>query len=103
MPTPLEQEFHRAMINIYERAKNEANYVASYYIRMVAEHGGVETAKILINSNKPSDGYTALYMKSRLDLTVEALVQNPKWAPLFDSAEIEKAKKRLHEYGYEIS
>ena len=62
MPTSLEQEFHRAMINIYERAKNEANYLASYYIRMVAEHGGVKTAKILINSNKPSDGYTALYM-----------------------------------------
>lgn len=96
----LEQEFHRAMINIYERAKYEANYLASYYIRMVAERGGVETAKILINSSKPSDGYTALYLKSRLDLTVESLVQNPKWGPLFDSDEIKRANERLQKYGY---
>ena len=50
MTTSLEQEFHRAMINIYERAKNEANYKATYFLRMVADHGGVETANILIYS-----------------------------------------------------
>jgi len=102
MPTLLEQEFHRAMVGIYERAKNEANYVATRYIQMVAEHGGVETAKILINSDRPSHGYTALWEKRRLDITVEALVQNPKWASLFSAEEIEKARQRLIDYGYNV-
>ena len=52
MPTELDIEFHRAMVDIYERARNEANYVATRYIQMVAEHGGVESAKILINSTR---------------------------------------------------
>lgn len=61
MPTLLEQEFHQSMVNIYTRAKNEAEYVATRFIQMVAEHGGVAAAKILINSEQPSEGYTALW------------------------------------------
>jgi hypothetical protein len=102
MPTQLEQEFHWAMVNIFNRAKNEADYVATRYIQMVSEHGGLVTAKILINANKPSDGYTALWERGRLDITVEALVQDPKWAPLFDTVEIEKAPQRLREYNYNV-
>lgn len=102
MPTLLEQEFYGAMVNIFERAKIEANHVATRFIQMVAEHGGVETARILINANKPSDGYIALWEKGRLDITVEALVQHPKWASLFTAEEIEKARQRLIDYGYNV-
>lgn len=102
MPTLLEQEFHSAMIDIYNRARNEANYVAIRYIQMVSEHGGVATAKILINADKPSEGYTALWERGRLDITVEALIQDPKWLPLFDAEDIERARQRLIEYDYEI-
>jgi len=91
------------MIDIFTRAKIEADYLATRYIQMVTELGGVKAAKKLINSDKPSEGYMALWERKRLDITVEALVQNPKWAPLFDPAEIERAKQRLKEYGYEIS
>ena len=104
MGSQLEQEFHRAMVNIYDRAKNEAGYVATRYIQMVAEHGGLATAKMLIDADKPSDGYTALWERGRLDLTVEALVaDDPKWKTLFTPEEIEKASQRLRDYGYDIS
>jgi len=102
MPNALELEFHKEMVNIYIRAKNEANYVANRFIKMVTEHGGLETAKILINADTPSEGYTALYLKGRLDLTVEAIVQNPKWAILFDPTEIDRSRDRLVEYGFKI-
>lgn len=102
MPTLLESEFHRAMIDIFNRAKIEADYSPTRYIQMVAELGGVKAAKKLINSEKPSEGYTALWERKRLDITVEALVQDSKWASLFDPVEIEKANYRLQEYGYEI-
>jgi len=102
MPTQLEEEFHRAMVNIYNRARNEAGYVATRYIQMVAEHGGVATARILINAEKPSDGYIALWERGRLDITVEALVQDSKWSTLFNPGEIEKARQRLRSYNYNV-
>jgi len=102
MNTQLEREFHRAMVDIYGKAKSEADYPANRFIQMVADHGGLVTAKMLINSDKPSEGYEALWERGRLDLTVEALIQDPKWAPLFTPEEIEKARQRLREYNYNI-
>lgn len=61
------------------------------------------TAKQLINNSKPSAGYTALYERGRLDLTVEALVvEYSQWHALFTPEEIDKAQKRLREYRYEF-
>lgn len=97
----LEAEFDRAMMDIYVRAKDEANYTATIFHRMLSEHRGLYTAKRLINDRTVSDGYTALWERGRLDLTVEAVVvDNPIWHTLFDPAEIERARKRLEEYGY---
>ena len=104
MPTELVQQFHHAMVDIYRRAHEEAGYNASRYIQMVADRGGLETAKTLINANRPSDGYTELWQRRRLDLTVEAVVlQNPQWHSLFEPAELERARQRLLEYGYDLS
>jgi hypothetical protein len=71
-------------------------------LKMFSEMSGVKTAKVLINSRKPSEGYTALWERKRLDLSVEALVQDPKWQALFNAAEVERARQRLHEYGYPL-
>ncbi|MEO9457851.1 MAG: hypothetical protein ABJE63_12800 [Lentilitoribacter sp.] len=99
----LEFEFDHAMQNIYHTAKRELNYNASIFWNMLAEHRGVLTAKKLINSDKPSEGYTYLWEKQRLDLTVEALVvENAKWHSLFEQSEIIKAKQRLSDYEYRL-
>lgn len=68
MPTTLEVAFHEAMEDIYRRAREEAGYNATVFRGMVAEHGGLETARRLINAKKVSDGYTALWERGRLDL-----------------------------------
>jgi hypothetical protein len=55
----------------------------------------------LINQPKPSDGYTHLYERGRLDLTVEAMiVEDRQWHPLFQAEEVARAEKRLRDYGY---
>ncbi len=97
-----EREFHKAMIHIYEKARDETGYLATRFLQMVTEHGGVETAKILINADKPSDGYSALWERKRLDITVEALVQDPRWESLFTPDEINRARQRLIDYGYDF-
>jgi len=95
------KQFDMAMFEIYKRAKTEAGYNATIFLRMVSDKGGLATAKYLINSPKPSDGYTHLYERGRLDLTVEAMVvENPKWHKLFTPDEITAANKRLINYGY---
>ena len=62
--TPLEKEFHREMVSIYERAESEAGYPANYFIQMVAEQGGVATARQLVLSTAPSEGFTALWQRN---------------------------------------
>ena len=102
MPEQLEIEFHEAMLNIYRQAKSEAKYNAQRFLKMVVDHGGIETAKMLIHAEKVSDGYTALWERGRLDLTVEAMIiESPKFHSLFSDDEIKICSKSLSEYGYE--
>lgn len=99
--SPLEAEFDAAMMDIYRRAKTEANYPATIFHRMLIQQRGLATAKQLINATTVSDGYTALWERGRLDLTVEAVVHdNVKWHPLFDADELKRAKRRLADYQY---
>lgn len=104
MDPELLERFNTQMMNIYHRAKEEANYTASRFFHMVGEHGGFETARILINANTVSEGYTELWERGRLDLTVEALVlENHEYYPLFTEEEIERCRHRLSEYNYAVS
>lgn len=97
----LETQFDNAMFDVYRRAKEEAGYNATIFLQMLTDRKGVQTAKTLINANKPSDGYTALYMRGRLDVTVEALVlEDERWHPLFSDEELDCARKRLRDYRY---
>ncbi|ESW82156.1 hypothetical protein X773_13030 [Mesorhizobium sp. LSJC285A00] len=98
----LEGAFTQAMFEIYRRAKSEAKYNATIFLQMVMDNGGLPTAKTLINAAKVSDGYAELYLRKRLDLTVEAMViENKRWYPLFLPEELKRARARLKEYRYE--
>jgi len=95
------EQFDRAMFEIYRRALKEVNYRATRFLEMLYQHRGVETARILLNAPTVSDGYTALWERGRLDLTVEVLIwDNPKWHALFSEEEIAVCRKRLREYEY---
>ena len=100
MASKLESEFHDAMLEIYRRAKSEAHYNATRFLGMVAERGGLETARYLLHVTTVSDGYTALWERGRLDLTVEAMMLDPKWEPLFNDNERRIAVDRLRKYGF---
>jgi uncharacterized protein (DUF433 family) len=103
MPTTLEADFHEAMLDIYRRAKSEANYNAVRYLQMVVERGGLAAAKALVEATHPSEAYTALWERGRLDLSVEALVLQKRWAPLFSDEDRALAGNRLKDYGFSPS
>ncbi len=97
----LTEAFDQEMFGIYQRAHSEANYNASRFLQMLHEHRGLETARILLHSTNVSEGYTALWERRRLDLTVEAVIHdNPKWHPLFTQEELAICAKRLKDYEY---
>jgi len=97
-PQAIKNQFHEAMVNLYKEAA-KIGYRATQFIHMVNDNGGVETAHLLL-AKDPTDGFTNLWERKRLDLSVEALVLKPKFVPLFDEVERENARKRLAEYGY---
>ena len=90
------------MMDIYRRALNECNYNATRYLNMLYENRGLITAKILINATNVSEGYTALWERQRLDLTVEALILEPEWHEFFTDEERAIAMERLIQYGYKV-
>ena len=94
-------DFTEAMLNIYRRAKSEARYEARIFVGLVVERGGLDTARYLLHEPKVSAGYTALWERGRLDLTVEALILEPKWTDLFTADERRIAIDRLKAYGYQ--
>jgi len=94
-----EAQFDERMVGIYRRAREEADYNPTRFLEMVNEHGGVQTAHLLLASRKVSDGYTALWERKRLDLTVEALVLEEDWG-FFSAEEVATARRRLEDYNY---
>jgi len=97
---PLEGRFHARMVDIYRRAQAETGYNATYFLQMVSERGGVGAARHLLHSMTVSDGFTALWERHRLDLSVEALVLEAEFDELFTDDERDIARDRLAKYGY---
>ncbi len=75
----LVKEFDEAMLGIYTRAWTECGYRAHIYLDMLQQHRGLETARRLLLTNEDVQyGFTELWLKNRIDLTVEHLVLNEK-------------------------
>lgn len=81
------------------RAKKECKYNPTRFNQMLAQYGGVETAKRLIASGMAtgtvSSGYTTLCLCGRLDLTMEHSVCKPEYKDLFTAEEIRYCKDLL--------
>jgi hypothetical protein len=56
--------------------------------------GPVGTVRYLL-SQEPSTGFKDLMRWGKADLTVEALIGQPRWKPLFTDWELQKAKARI--------
>jgi hypothetical protein len=95
-------KFDTAMLGLYQRALSEAGYRASRYLQMLNQRGGLETARQLLAIEGGFDGFTRLWELERLDLTVEALILEPRWRPLFTEEERQVARQRLDQYGYRV-
>lgn len=98
----LEKQFNEAMMQVYINAKKYCRYNATYFLKMLEDRGGLATAKYLITTDSPSEGFTTLWLCKRLDLTVEAVALDPLYSSLFTEEELRLAKERLEQYRSEV-
>jgi hypothetical protein len=97
--TELENDFHHAMIGVYEYAKNY-DYFATYFKGMVDKYRGVGAAKRLLAKQEIQEGLMKLWELKCLDHSMEALVIQERFRPLFSDQEVAEAHRRLEELGY---
>ena len=99
----VERQFDAAMYRVWQRAKDECNYNARYFLGMLEEMGGVATAKSLLAKSTLSSGYTELWLRGRLDITVECVVLSKAFRSLFSEQELATARRRLIESNFDPS
>lgn len=97
----LKKDFHKEMIEICKESK-KIGYNPSRFIEMLAVKEGYLIARTFMQNPSQTDGFTKLWEKKRLDLTVENTILKDKYIPLFSHEEREVAKKRLSEHDYKI-
>jgi len=66
----------------------------------VERYGALSCAWALLGRGRVSDGFDALAAAGRLDLTLEALAVEGRFAELFTDAEVNQALSALLEAGY---
>jgi hypothetical protein len=101
MASDIEQQFDAALMDTYRRTLRETGYDAKRFLQMFHDQGGLRTAQDLLRTDRVTDGYTAMWERGRLDLTIEALILRPEWQELFNDEERELARRRLRKYGYQ--
>jgi len=92
-----EDLWHKEMLQIYEDA-DAIGYEASGFRGLMASHGPLRAAKMLIVMDEPSDGFNELWTLKRLDISVEARALKPEFRGLFSDSEIAMCRRRLAAY-----
>lgn len=102
MSPNLEEDFHAAMLHIYESAARlKPPYRATRFLQMVQRFGGKAAADLLLAGSDPSSGFTELFLRGpeNLKLSVEYLVLQDPWRPLFNVDQLAEAQRRLQRVG----
>lgn len=101
----LEEDLTAAFIDGYKIAGNEVGYWGRRFLQAVKNKGGLATAKrmLLPRNAGQRKGLDALLEANRPELTVEAIVLQKKFQPLFTAVELAAARERLGEYGKTIA
>lgn len=95
----LEAEFTQALEGTIEAAKARG-YIPTYFMQMLSEHGGKETAKRLLAKPEPQTGLFELWRLDLLKESMEAVVLQEKFHPLFTEEELAEAYRRLEALEY---
>lgn len=97
----LEDDLTVALIDGYQKAGEEVGYWGRRFLQAIRHNGGLATAQRMMTHRNTDQrkGLDALLEAGRPDLTLEAIILQPKFRQLFTEAELSIAVERLGEYG----
>ena len=98
MQPTLEKQFHHSMIAIADFANQHKFGIR--FRQMIDEYGAVEAAKRLLATREIQTGLMRLWEMKSLSKSMEALVIQERFRPLFTEEEVAEAHRRLEELGY---
>ncbi|ELU9052079.1 hypothetical protein ACX02_23900 [Vibrio parahaemolyticus] len=104
MIEPLEEQFHAEMLKVYESGvRLIPPFRATRFLGLVNRIGGKAAADQLLATPNPSTGFAELFLRGReaLKLSVEYVILQERWHPLFSEEQRTIAKKRLESVGVE--
>lgn len=92
-----ENEFHEELLSLYRRTGEATGgeYWPHRFLRSVREKGGLPFAKKLVAAGTVSSGFEKIASVHRADLSVEAVVLDPRFSHLFSDDELATARMRL--------
>jgi hypothetical protein len=89
----LQGRFHLAVEHIVNRAIQQCDFAPDSCLRMISEHGEVQSAKRLL-AEPVSDDSLQLWARGKPELTIEAIAHCDEWWELFSVEEREVAQLR---------
>jgi len=95
----LEEQLTAALRGTYEAAR-ERGYTATYFLQMLEEHGGLETARRLLAKPEAQQGLFELWERDLLGESMEAVILQERFQSLFTEGELAEARRRLSELGF---
>lgn len=100
----LEDELTSVLIATYQRAGEEVGYWGIRFLQAIRRNGGLATAKRMLKPRTSGQraGLDALLKANRPDLTLEAIILQPKFQNLFTTEELKVASERLGDYGKKV-
>lgn len=99
----LAHEFTDELREGYHYLARTIHYRATVFLQMINTHGGIGTAQVLLRGPATSDGFVRLWEAKMLQHSLEAVVIKPRYAPLFSTEELQAARKRLEDHGFDVT
>jgi len=83
-------------------AYRDIKYKPNDFLKMLGSIGGYRAAVSLLSKGTPSEGFKKLWIEGRLDLSVEAVILESRWAKFFDQQLLSLAEDRLVKAEYRV-
>ena len=96
----LKKSFHEEIINLYKKITKMVKYKPTRLMDYINKYGGYEAAVKYISTESNVQDFAVLWEHERLDLSVEALITQEKYRPLFSEDILAFCDRKLKEYSY---
>ncbi|MGL5617016.1 MAG: hypothetical protein ACRDD2_12435 [Sarcina sp.] len=96
----LEKKLQEEIIKNCEIAEKECGCKMTRLLQNIDKFGAVRTIQEILRKGRTSDCFEKLVEANRLELSMEAVIVNPKYGQLFSDEEVNACYDLLCENGY---